>query len=179
MAVGSYEMLILKSLALDPEHKTNRQGDTGGSTAAGGRGARSSQEPIALGNQRAPPLGNPAAWYHVVTKGKYEGRYGYKAKVIIKVATTSKGSKGDKRSPVAGQTSNGEGLATKVKTMVNKMALEDTPIQDPKTQRKYDGHGDTGGSIAAVKIRQGSLPVRHNPTWCLVGSGSGNGSHMK
>ena len=60
MSIGSEKLLILKGLALEPDPKTKRQRDTGGITAADRRGVRSSQEPIALGNQQVPPQWDPS-----------------------------------------------------------------------------------------------------------------------
>ena len=48
VAKGNNKNEIMKGLALDPEHKPNRRGDTGYSIAAGERGVKSSNETISL-----------------------------------------------------------------------------------------------------------------------------------
>ena len=150
VATGNEKGLTLQGLALEPDPNTDRRRDTGGSAAADGRGVRSSQEPIALVNQRAPTLGYPVDrpqgvpkgndGTHGVLKGKDGGGRGWKAKVLIREATIAKGGKWDKQSPVAGQTSNGERLVTKIK-------IGDMPIQYLTLQCKSDGPGCNGGSI--------------------------------
>ena len=63
--------------------------------------------------------------------------------------------------------------------MVKDTAVGDTPNQDLKPKRKSDGHVDTGVSIEAGEIRQGSFPDSHNPTRHLLGTGSREGSPIK
>ena len=172
VATGNEKGITLQGLELEPDPKTDRRRDTGGSAASGRRGVRSSQEPISLGNQQAPILGNPSDCPQVVPKGE-NGPHGLlkgkdgggrfcKSKVLVKESTTSKGGKRDKKYPVDGRTINGEIIATKRKK-------GDTPIQDLTPQCKSDGPECNGGSISEGEIRLGSPPDRHNPTCSLVG----------
>ena len=50
MAKGKNQRNIMEGLALEPERKPGRRGDTGGSIAAGEKGVKRSKEPISLGN---------------------------------------------------------------------------------------------------------------------------------
>ena len=92
MVKGNNKREIIKVLVPEPEHKPDRLGGTGGSIAAGERGAKRSKEPISLGNLRASPLESPVSRLlvtgrcigqpHGLPKSKYEGRGGCKAKEI-------------------------------------------------------------------------------------------------
>ena len=82
--------------------------------------------------------------------------------------TTDKGLKGDKQSPVADQTSNGEIMATK-------FIGGNKPSRHLSPMHKFDGPDCYGRSIMAGKIQRRSPTNIEFPAWLLEGPGRGDG----